>query len=141
MACNISNCSVKIIEEKNRLFMLAAARNLIRNESPQSVESPKLTPSPPSNVPPNIHHVISIYRNNNPNYYSNKSDFFVWTKYKYRQITVERHIFTQRPQTIRQHNRIARLFPNHRCQYRSRVIRRTAAIRNQFIYTQGQHQM
>ncbi|XP_055321590.1 PAN2-PAN3 deadenylation complex subunit PAN3 isoform X4 [Sitodiplosis mosellana] len=32
-----------------------AGRNLMRVESPHSVESPKLTPSPPSNVPPNIH--------------------------------------------------------------------------------------
>lgn len=30
----------------------------MRVESPHSVESPKLTPSPPSNVPPNIHQVI-----------------------------------------------------------------------------------
>ncbi|XP_031623876.1 PAN2-PAN3 deadenylation complex subunit PAN3 isoform X4 [Contarinia nasturtii] len=32
-----------------------ASRNLMRVESPHSVESPKLTPSPPSNVPQNIH--------------------------------------------------------------------------------------
>lgn len=29
----------------------------MRGESPHSVDSPKLTPSPPSNVPPNIHQV------------------------------------------------------------------------------------
>lgn len=40
----------------NNLF--SAGRNLMRVESPHSVESPKLTPSPPSNVPPNIHQVM-----------------------------------------------------------------------------------
>lgn len=32
----------------------------MRVESPHSVESPKLTPSPPSNVPPNIHQVNNM---------------------------------------------------------------------------------
>lgn len=43
--------------------IVAVSRNLMRGESPHSVESPKLTPSPPSNVAQNIHQVRIVCLN------------------------------------------------------------------------------
>lgn len=128
------------MQKKNPFFTFAAARSQIRNDSPQSVESPKLTPSPPSNVPPNIHHVIIYLSINNRNYYSNLTNVGL-DQHKNRQITVEQLIFIHRPQIIRPPKQVTQLLPNHRCQYRSRAILRIPAIRSQSTYTQGQHPM
>lgn len=47
-----------MFKKKKIILFNLAARNLMRGESPHNItESPKLTPSPPSNVPPNIHQV------------------------------------------------------------------------------------
>lgn len=120
----------------------------MRVESPHSVESPKLTPSPPqpTNVPANIHQVISYKICS----FQFNCDCRVlqmvkikWNCFCHiRKMSAEQHISIQRP-IIRQIKRIVQSLPIHHCHYRIIVVHRISAIHNPrvILYTQGQHQM
>lgn len=121
--------------------LFAVGRNLMRVESPHSVESPKLTPSPPSNVPPNIHQVSCVYTNKWKNYLTtlilNSSNSLT----KYRKTLVVQRIFTRPQQIILQTKQIVPLWPIHRCHYLTTVVHKISVTHKPCMFILGHLQM